>query len=204
MFNQESAATGSPTDPPTPPQPPPPPRHAPVLVEPEKTLVDGTVREVYVPPLAPPVDSGSLGDIPFTNATEAPAEIVLSRKQPSGNWRDLTAAEFAVEVRAVAKGLIAHGLHPGDRVAIMARTTYEWTLIDFAAWAAGLVTVPIYPTSSARQAQWILHDSGARACVVGERRRDPPDQRSAHPALRPRPPLAVQHRRRLATRRRGT
>ncbi|MCR8579907.1 AMP-dependent synthetase/ligase [Streptomyces sp. Isolate_219] len=129
-------------------------------------MVNGTVREVYVPPLAPPVRSGSLGDLPFLNADEAPADVVLARKQPSGIWRDVTAAEFAAEVRAVAKGLIAHGLRPGDRLAIMARTTYEWTLVDFAAWAAGLVTVPLYPTSSAHQAQWILHDSGTRACVV--------------------------------------
>ncbi|MFE0188260.1 AMP-dependent synthetase/ligase [Streptomyces sp. NPDC058989] len=130
------------------------------------TLHNGEVREVYVPPLAPPVDRGSLGDLPFANAAEAPTDIALARKQPSGTWRDITTAEFAAEVRAVAKGLIAYGLRPGDRLAIMARTTYEWTLIDFAAWAAGLVTVPLYPTSSAHQAQWILRDSGARACVV--------------------------------------
>ena len=67
---------------------------------------------------------------------------------------------------AVAKGLIAAGLKPGDRLAIMARTTYAWTLLDFAGWAAGLVTVPIYPTSSASQAEWILADSGAAACAV--------------------------------------
>ncbi|MGW2404349.1 AMP-dependent synthetase/ligase [Streptomyces sp. NPDC001739] len=140
---------------------------APALVEPHKaTRPDGTVREVYVPPLVPPVTHGSLGDLPFVNAAEAPADVVLARKQPSGAWRDITAAEFAAEVRAVAKGLIAHGLGPGDRLAIMARTTYEWTLLDFAAWAAGLVTVPLYPTSSAHQAEWILNDSGARACVV--------------------------------------
>ncbi|WP_246103035.1 AMP-dependent synthetase/ligase [Streptomyces piniterrae] len=135
-------------------------------MEPHKTVIDGTVRQVSVPALAPPVRTGSLGDLPFINAAEAPDEPVLSRKQPSGSWRDITSVEFAAEVRAVAKGLIAHGLRPGDRLAIMARTTYEWTLIDFAAWAAGLVTVPLYPTSSAHQAQWILHDSGARACVV--------------------------------------
>ncbi|MEV0368638.1 AMP-dependent synthetase/ligase [Streptomyces sp. NPDC050636] len=129
-------------------------------------MIDGTVREVSVPALAPPVRTGSLGDLPFTNAAEAPTEIVLARKQPSGTWRDITTTEFAAEVRAVAKGLIAFGLLPGDRLAIMARTTYEWTLVDFAAWAVGLVTVPLYPTSSAHQAQWILHDSGARACVV--------------------------------------
>ncbi|MGD3110585.1 AMP-dependent synthetase/ligase [Streptomyces sp. YGL11-2] len=153
MFNQDSA-------------PPAPAPAVPQLVEPHRVLVEGVVREVSVPPLAPPVRTGSLGDIPFTNAAEAPHETVLSRRQPSGTWRDITAAEFAAEVRAVAKGLIAHGLEPGDRLAIMARTTYEWTLLDFAAWAAGLVTVPIYPTSSAYQAQWILQDSAARACVV--------------------------------------
>ncbi|MGI5469530.1 AMP-dependent synthetase/ligase [Streptomyces sp. CA-132043] len=130
------------------------------------TVEDGTVREVSVPPLAPAVPTGSLGDIPFDNAAQAPTEVVLGRKQHDGSWRDVTAAEFAEQVLALAKGLIAHGLRPGDRLAIMARTSYEWTLLDFASWAAGLVTVPLYPTSSAHQAQWILQDSGARACVV--------------------------------------
>ncbi|WP_257155813.1 long-chain fatty acid--CoA ligase [Streptomyces sp. Ru87] len=128
----------------------------------------GVVREVAVPPLVPPVEQGSLADIPFHNAAEAPAEIVLGREQEDGSWRDVSAATWANEVLAVAKGLIAHGLAPGDRLAIMARTTYEWTLLDFAAWAAGLVTVPIYPTSSASQARWIIQDSGAVACAVEE------------------------------------
>ncbi|ARH91906.1 AMP-dependent synthetase/ligase [Streptomyces sp. MOE7] len=159
MSHQESAPAPTPTATPV-------PAPAPALVEPQKTLVGGEVREVHVPPLVPPARHGSLADLPFHNAAVAPADIVLARKQPGGAWRDITAAAFAAEVRAVAKGLIAHGLRPGDRLAIMARTTYEWTLIDFAAWAAGLVTVPIYPTSSAHQARWILHDSAARACVV--------------------------------------
>ncbi|MEV8354837.1 AMP-dependent synthetase/ligase [Streptomyces niveus] len=135
-------------------------------VEPEKLWVDGVVRQVSVPPLVPPAPDGSLADIPFDNAQDAPDEAVLSRKEPDGRWRDVTAAAFADEVRAVAKGLIAEGLRPGDRLAIMARTTYEWTLLDFAAWAAGLVTVPVYPTSSAFQTRWILQDSGAVACAV--------------------------------------
>ncbi|MFD7095961.1 AMP-dependent synthetase/ligase [Streptomyces xanthophaeus] len=135
-------------------------------VEPVKTLVDGVVREVWVPALAAPPTGGSLADIPFDNAREAPGEAVLARKDRDGTWRDVTAAEFAAEVLAVAKGLIAEGLREGDRLAIMARTTYEWTLLDFAGWAAGLVTVPIYPTSSAVQARWIIQDSGAVACVV--------------------------------------
>ncbi|MFJ1897693.1 MULTISPECIES: AMP-dependent synthetase/ligase [unclassified Streptomyces] len=146
---------------------PPATTTAPVLVEPAKVrAADGTVQQVSVPAFAPPVRRGSLAEIPFENAREAPADAVLSRKQPDGGWQDVTAAEFAGEVLAVAKGLIAEGLRGGDRIAIMARTTYEWTLLDFAAWAAGLVTVPIYPTSSAFQARWILQDSGAAACAV--------------------------------------
>ncbi|MFI5635836.1 AMP-dependent synthetase/ligase [Streptomyces goshikiensis] len=132
---------------------------------PLKTVVDGVVREVSVPPLAPP-GYGSLGDIPFDNALAAPAEAVLARKDRDGTWRDVSAVEFAAQVLAVAKGLIAEGLREGDRLAIMARTTYEWTLLDFAGWAAGLVTVPVYPTASALQARWIIQDSGAVACAV--------------------------------------
>ncbi|MET7366266.1 AMP-dependent synthetase/ligase [Streptomyces sp. NPDC005566] len=139
----------------------------PVLVEPTKVrAADGTVREVSVPLFAPTVRRGSLADIPFDNARDAPSEAVISRKQSDSTWQDMTAAEFAEEVQTVAKGLIAEGLKAGDRVAIMARTTYEWTLLDFAAWAAGLVTVPVYPTSSAFQTRWILQDSGAVACAV--------------------------------------
>ncbi|GAB2823315.1 AMP-dependent synthetase/ligase [Streptomyces daliensis] len=136
------------------------------MVEPTAVTEDGAVREVSVPPLVPAVTTGSLGDIPFTNAVEDPTAPVLSRKEPDGRWRDVTAREFEAQVRALAQGLIAHGLRAGDRLAIMARTTYEWTLFDFAAWAAGLITVPVYPTSSATQARFILQDADVRACVV--------------------------------------
>ncbi|MEU4076620.1 long-chain fatty acid--CoA ligase [Streptomyces venezuelae] len=135
-------------------------------VEPSKTLVDGVVREVSVPALVPAVRRGSLADLPYDNARQDPAAVLFSRKGADGAWSDVTASAFAAEVHSVAKGLIAHGLRPGDRLALMARTTYEWTLLDFAAWAAGLVTVPVYPTSSAFQTRWILQDSGAAACVV--------------------------------------
>jgi long-chain acyl-CoA synthetase len=139
---------------------------APVLVAPEIRRLDGEVREVAVPPIAPPVTHGSLADLPFDNADAAPGDRVLSRRTEAGDWRHVTAAEFAAEVLALAKGFIAEGLVPGDRIAVMARTIYEWTLLDFAAWAAGLVTVPIYPTSSVFQARWILQDSGAVALVT--------------------------------------
>lgn len=148
------------------PEPFTPPASAPALVEPVKHVVDGVVREASVPPLVAPARHGSLADVPFHNAADAPTDAVLSRKQPDGRWTDVTAAEFADEVRATAKGLIAYGLQPGDRLAIMARTSYEWTLLDFAGWAAGLVTVPLYPTSSASQARYILHDADVTACVV--------------------------------------
>ncbi|SOE69937.1 long-chain acyl-CoA synthetase [Streptomyces sp. OV198] len=138
----------------------------PSLVEPEIRRLDGVVREVSVPPLVGQVTHGSLADIPFDNATVAPNAAVLSRKNADGAWEDVTATEFAAQVLAVAKGLIAEGLAPGDRIAIMARTTYEWTLLDFAAWAAGLVTVPVYPTSSVFQVRWILQDSGAVALAT--------------------------------------
>ncbi|QIY72713.1 long-chain fatty acid--CoA ligase [Streptomyces sp. RLB1-33] len=138
----------------------------PSLVEPEIKRLDGVVREVSMPPLVGQVTHGSLADIPFDNATVAPNAAVLSRKNADGAWEDVTATEFAAQVLAVAKGLIAEGLAPGDRIAIMARTTYEWTLLDFAAWAAGLVTVPVYPTSSVFQVRWILQDSGAVALAT--------------------------------------
>lgn len=138
----------------------------PTLVEPEKRAEGGRTREVRVPPLAGAVTAGSLADIPFANATEAPTEAAISRKGRDNTWWHMTTLDFAREVQAVAKGLVALGLAPGDRIAIMARTTYEWTLTDFAAWAAGLVTVPVYPTSSASQARHILQDAGVRACFV--------------------------------------
>ncbi|OLZ65080.1 long-chain fatty acid--CoA ligase [Streptomyces sp. IMTB 2501] len=138
----------------------------PVLVEPWVQRLDGAVREVSVPPFVPPVTHGSLADLPFDNAEAAPDQVVLSRRLPDGRWTDVTAAQFAEQVLAVAKGLIAEGLVSGDRVAVMARTTYEWTLLDFAAWAAGLVAVPVYPTSSVFQTRWILHDSGAVALIT--------------------------------------
>ena len=76
------------------------------------------------------------------------------------------------DVTALAKGLIAGGLDPGDTVAVMSGTSYEWTLVDFAIWFAGGITVPIYETSSASQVEWILHDSGARRIFVQDRAKE--------------------------------
>jgi len=84
----------------------------------------------------------------------------------SGTWADITNAEFLADVRALAKGLMASGVGLGDRVAIMSKTRYEWTLVDFAIWTAGAVPVPIYETSSAEQVSWIVRDSGAAAVIL--------------------------------------
>ncbi|PBC63674.1 long-chain fatty acid--CoA ligase [Streptomyces sp. Tue6028] len=126
---------------------------------------DGTVREARAARLAPAPATGSTADLPFTNAAEAPDAVVLRRAE-KGVWRPVTAAAFAREVTDAAKGLIAAGLEPGGRVAVMSRTRYEWTVLDFAVWAAGGQTVPVYATSSAEQVEWIVRDSGARFAVV--------------------------------------
>lgn len=125
----------------------------------------GVVREARMPALAPKAATGSIADLPFTNAAEAPDAVVLRRRE-HGTWRPVTAAAFANEVTAVAKGLVAAGLEPGGRVAVMSRTRYEWTLLDFAIWAAGGRSVPVYATSSPEQIEWIVRDSDARFVVV--------------------------------------
>ncbi|MFF7965108.1 AMP-dependent synthetase/ligase [Streptomyces sp. NPDC007903] len=112
----------------------------------------------------PPV--GGLADTVFDNARTDPLHIALGRKDDQGRWRDVTAAEFRDEVVALAKGLLAQGVRFGDRVAIMSRTRYEWTLFDFALWTIGAQVVPIYPTSSAEQCFWMLHDAEVTSAVV--------------------------------------
>ncbi|GGT40670.1 AMP-dependent synthetase/ligase [Streptomyces chromofuscus] len=126
----------------------------------------GTVREAHAQPMVERPATGSIADIPYINADEAPGAVVLRRRTAEGAWEPVTAAAFAQEVTAVAKGLIAAGLEPGGRVAVMSRTRYEWTVLDFAVWAAGGRTVPVYPTSSAPQVEWIVRDSGARHVIA--------------------------------------
>ena len=128
------------------------------------------MQEHAVDPLVPAGTDGTLADLPRRNATEDPHGIAFSAKTPEGAWSHVTWAEFANEVDEVAAGLVAAGLAPGARIALMSRTRYEWTLVDFAAWRAGLVVVPVYETSSAEQVQWILGDSGAELVVVETQR----------------------------------
>ncbi|WP_031080928.1 AMP-dependent synthetase/ligase [Streptomyces sp. NRRL WC-3549] len=109
---------------------------------------------------------GGLADTVFDFAEEDPRRIALARKDEDGRWQDVTAAAFRDEVLALAKGLIAHGVRFGDRVALMSRTRYEWTLFDLALWTVGAQSVPVYPTSSAEQVLWMLHDAEVTAVMV--------------------------------------
>ncbi|WP_224284145.1 long-chain fatty acid--CoA ligase [Streptomyces sp. LS1784] len=123
-------------------------------------MLDFSLPALYQVP-----SGGNLADPVHRNAEEHPDLAVLSRKV-DGQWQELTSVQFLAEVHATAKGLIAAGVEPGDRVAIMSRTRYEWTLLDFAIWTAGAITVPVYETSSAEQVEWILGDSGAVAVIT--------------------------------------
>ena len=123
------------------------------------------MREFSVPPLYTVPATGNLTDVVHSAAVETPHAPLFGRKT-DGVWRDVSAAAFLAEVTAVAKGLAASGVQVGDRVAIMSRTRYEWTLVDFAIWEAGAVPVPVYETSSVEQVEWILSDSGAVAIIA--------------------------------------
>jgi long-chain acyl-CoA synthetase len=123
------------------------------------------VRELSVPPTVGVTDDERLTDMVVDNAREAPDLAAFARPGPGG-WTDVTEAEFAEEVRAVARGLVASGVGAGDRVALMSATRYEWTVVDYAIWWAGGIVVPVYETSSAEQVEWILADSGAVAMLV--------------------------------------
>lgn len=109
--------------------------------------------------------TGNLTDDVVRNATDHPDAVVLSRRE-SGRWVDVTASELLAQVRALAKGLIASGVEPGERVALVSATRYEWTLLDYAIWFAGAVSVPVYATSSADQLARVVQDSGTRTLVV--------------------------------------
>ncbi len=121
--------------------------------------------ETYLPALAPHPTTGNITNIITDRVAKEPGRVLLSR--PLGNgWQPVTAVELDQEIRSVAKGLVSHGVARGDRVAIMAKTRYEWTILDFAIIYCGGITVPIYETSSAEQVKWILSDSASVLLVV--------------------------------------
>lgn len=123
------------------------------------------MNEITNPALVPAPTAGNLTNLIAERAWFEPERIIMSR--PLGDaWQSVTAKEAEEQIRETAKGLIAAGVQIGDRVAIMSRTRYEWTILDFAIWFAGGVVVPVYDTSSAEQIDWILNDSSSVGIIV--------------------------------------
>lgn len=126
----------------------------------------GNARPAAPDPVSGPVMTGGLADSVFDTASRNPDLPLVARRSDDGSWIPMTAAELRDEVVDLARGLIASGIRPGNRVAIMARTRYEWTLLSCALWAIGAEVVPVHPTSSHEQVEWILRDAGCVAVVV--------------------------------------
>ena len=118
-----------------------------------------------VPAIVPADPQANVTDLLVDRVKATPGLALFAVPEGEG-WRDITAADFHRQVIALAKGFAAAGVEPGDKVGFIARTTYEWTLVDFALFFAGAVMVPIYETSSPAQVAWNLTDSGAVACIV--------------------------------------
>ncbi|WP_312172698.1 long-chain fatty acid--CoA ligase [Microbacterium sp.] len=118
-----------------------------------------------VPAVVPADPEGNIADLLVKRVEATPDRALFSVPEGDG-WRDISAADFQTAVIALAKGFVAAGIQPGEKVGFLARTTYDWTLVDFALFYAGAVMVPIYETSSPSQIQWILEDSGAIALLV--------------------------------------
>ncbi|MCU0282985.1 MAG: long-chain fatty acid--CoA ligase [Candidatus Nanopelagicales bacterium] len=127
------------------------------------------MRTVSVPAAIPLPITDTLGTIPARNAARAPDRPAYALREPGG-WRTVTAAQFHDQVQAVARGLVARGIKPGDPVGVLAPTSYAWTVLDFALWAAGAFAVPIYDSSSAEQVDWIVADSGLVAVIAASER----------------------------------
>ena len=123
------------------------------------------MQESCEPLLVPVREEASLPQLLTTNATQRGDKVGYAVRE-GATWREITHREFLAEVEQLAKGFMASGVRPGDRVALMSHTRYEWTLVDLALLTAGAVVVPVYETSSADQISWILRDSGSIAAIV--------------------------------------
>ncbi|MFD5215229.1 AMP-dependent synthetase/ligase [Microbacterium sp. NPDC058345] len=118
-----------------------------------------------VPAIVPADPEANITDL-LDQRVKATPDLALFSVPEGDGWRDITAQDFRTAVVALAKGFVAAGVQPGEKVGFLARTTYDWTLVDFALFYAGAVMVPIYETSSPSQIQWIMEDSGASALIV--------------------------------------
>ncbi|GAB2460091.1 long-chain acyl-CoA synthetase [Conyzicola lurida] len=124
------------------------------------------MTEYFVPPVVEPDPDANATDLLVARVKATPNDPLFALPTADGGWSDVTSAEFLAQVVALAKGFVANGIEPGDKVGFMCKTRYEWTLVDFGLWFAGAIMVPIYETSSPTQLQWNLTDSGATSIIV--------------------------------------
>ena len=124
------------------------------------------MQQYDIPALVTADPDANATDLLVDRVRATPDLALFALPTPTGGWTDVSASEFLAQVVALAKGLVAAGIQPGDKIGLMCKTRYEWTLIDFATWFAGAVLVPIYETSSPSQVLWNLTDSGAIAMIT--------------------------------------
>ena len=124
------------------------------------------MNEIYVPAVVPADPEANATDLLVDRVALTPDAPLFALPTSDGGWEDVTTAEFHRQVVALAKGFIASGIQPGEKIGFICRTRYEWTLVDFAAWFAGAVLVPIYETSAPAQIAYTLNDSGATAIII--------------------------------------
>ncbi|MDQ1597072.1 MAG: long-chain acyl-CoA synthetase, partial [Microbacteriaceae bacterium] len=124
------------------------------------------MKQFDVPAVVQADPEANATDLLVERVRETPNLALFARPTPTGGWTDVSASEFLRQVVALSKGLVASGIQPGDKIGLMCKTRYEWTLIDFATWFAGAVLVPVYETSSPGQVQWNLSDSEAIAMIT--------------------------------------
>ena len=124
------------------------------------------MQQIDTPAVVEASPDANITDILIDRVKLSPDQPLFATPEPDGTWKDVTSSEFLDQVRALAKGFAAAGIQPGDKIGLICRTRYEWTLIDFAVWFAGAILVPIYDTSSPHQIQWDMEDSGAVAIIT--------------------------------------
>lgn len=127
--------------------------------------MEAVLKTNEVPLLVVSDPKSNITDLIIDRVNKDPKLPIMAKQVEAGVWVDVTAGEYLAEVRALAKGFIAAGIEPGQRIGIMSHTRYEWALCDFALWFAGAVSVPIYESSAPSQIEWILGDSGAVAAI---------------------------------------
>ena len=124
------------------------------------------MEEYDMPAIVQADPDANATDLLIDRVKATPDSPLFALPTAAGGWTDLTSSEFLRQVVALAKGLVAAGIEPGDKIGLMCKTRYEWTLIDFATWFAGAILVPVYETSSPDQVLWNLADSGAIAMIT--------------------------------------